>query len=87
MNWNRSWHRHCNVMVLHHCVVLHMPVAEEGGKPPENRELNRWRVPLTELEDFPFVVGFLRVFRGWNPGEGVEPWGTLRIPFGKIGEP
>ena len=20
-------------------------------------------------------------------GEGVEPWGTLRIPFGKIGEP
>ena len=24
---------------------------------------------------------------GCNQGEGVEPWGTLRIPFGKIGEP
>ena len=24
--------------------------------------------------------------RGWNQGENVEPWGTLRVPFGKIGE-
>ena len=22
---------------------------------------------------------------GWNPGKGVEPWGSLRIAFGKIG--
>ena len=30
------------------------------------------------------LIGFLR---GGVQGEGVEPWGTLRIPFGKIGEP
>ena len=23
--------------------------------------------------------------RAWHQGEGVAPWGTLRIPFGKIG--
>ena len=28
-------------------------------------------------------LGFLRVLRGIQ-GDGVEPWGTLRIPFGKI---
>ena len=31
-------------------------------------------------------IGFIRV-PGVSKGEGVEPWGTLRIPFGKIGEP
>ena len=33
------------------------------------------------------VMGFLRGFlRGVEPRGGVFSWGTLRIPFGKIGE-
>ena len=32
---------------------------------------------------YPKIIGFLR---GGGPGGGGN-WGTLRIPFGKIGEP